>query len=142
MLFSSSISFMTRHRLNHPPHPIVCSSIPFPISQRSIPGGELLVQSTCQNGLPPQIKDLKWSPGQQYTEFITREHKGPCNVLCTAGDKHLRVWSFSSPKAASSATLVAGGAYCSVLPSFLSSLLCLDNHRQVITLSQPLGNCV
>ena len=92
---------------------------------RSIPAGELLVQSVCQNGLPPQIKDLKWSPGQQHTEFITREHKGPCNLLCTAGERHLRVWSFASPKAASSATVVAGSTVFH-LSAFESSALCLS----------------
>lgn len=70
--------------------------------------GELLAQAACQNGLPPQIKDLKWSPGQQFTEFITRDHKGTCDLLCTAGDRHLRLWSFSRAKKAPGAAVVAG----------------------------------
>ena len=57
----------------------------------------MAVQVGCQNGLPPQILDLKWSPTQQYTEFISREHSGPCDLLCTAGERHIRVWSFRRP---------------------------------------------
>lgn len=68
----------------------------------------LLVQTVCQNGLPPQIKDLKWSPGQQFSEFISRELKGPCDLLCTAGERHLRVWSFSRPKSGQGAAVVGG----------------------------------
>ena len=70
--------------------------------------GELLAQAACQNGLPPQIKDLKWSPGQQFTEFITRDHQGTCDLLCTAGDRHLRLWSFYRAKKAPGAAVVAG----------------------------------
>lgn len=75
---------------------------------RSVSSGALLAQAVCQNGLPPQVKDLKWSPGQQFTEFVTRDHQGACDMLCTAGDRHLRLWSFSRSKSATGATVVAG----------------------------------
>ena len=75
---------------------------------RSVPSGALVLQTVCQNGLPPQIRDLKWSPGQQFTEFITREHSGPCDLICTAGERHIRVWSFSRPGPGPPAAVVGG----------------------------------
>ena len=42
---------------------------------------------------------MQLSPLQQYTEFITREHDCPCDVLVTAGTHHLRFWSFRRPQA-------------------------------------------
>lgn len=76
---------------------------------RAVPSGVFICQTTCQNGSPPQIKDLKWSPGQQFTEYITRDHSGRCDLLCTAGDRHIRVWSFRRPGSGFIPAAVVGG---------------------------------
>jgi hypothetical protein len=90
---------------------------------RAVPSGTLILQSTCQNGLPPQIKDLKWSPGQQFTEYITRDHSGRCDLLCTAGDRHIRVWSFRRPGAGFIPAGVVGGQPKGPQPPVSGSLL-------------------
>ncbi len=56
--------------------------------------GELCCDATTANGSPPQIYSLAWSPGQQSTEYITRDHDGECDVFVTAGFRHLKFWSF------------------------------------------------
>lgn len=59
--------------------------------------GAMMCTTTAQHGLPPQIKSMCFSDAQQYTEHITKDHSGPCDVLVTAGEHHLRFWSFRRP---------------------------------------------
>ncbi len=59
--------------------------------------GAPLVSQTTQNGIPPQIKCMQWAPHQEFTEYITKTQSGPCDVGCTAGEHHLRLWSFRRP---------------------------------------------
>ncbi len=61
------------------------------------PANTHLVSQTTQNGIPPQIKSMKWAPHQEYTEYITKTQRGLCDVGCTAGEHHLRLWSFRRP---------------------------------------------
>lgn len=63
----------------------------------SILTGERVAEATAANGAPPQISTLLWSPGSQSTEFITREHDGECDVLVSAGFRHLKFWSLRRP---------------------------------------------
>jgi WD40 repeat protein len=44
-----------------------------------------VAETSCQHGIPPQIKWLEYCPGQQHTEYITREHAGLCDLFATAG---------------------------------------------------------
>eukprot|EP01035_Chromulina_nebulosa_P020489 gene20489-26582_t len=62
-----------------------------------VSSGELVVKVGTQHGIPPQLKALIWCPIQQYTEYITRNHKGLSDVLCTVGERHIRLWSFMRP---------------------------------------------
>lgn len=63
----------------------------------SIATGQLVHTTTCQHGLPPQIKNMVWSPEQHYTDYITKTHSGVCDIICTVGEHHLRLWSFRRP---------------------------------------------
>lgn len=56
-----------------------------------------LISSNCQNGIPPQIRGMKWAPQQQYTEYISSTQRGLCDVMCTVGEHHIRLWSFKRP---------------------------------------------
>lgn len=67
--------------------------------------GVYLVESRCQNGIPPQIKGMKWAPQQQYTEYISTANQGLCDVLCTVGEHHLKLWSFKRPTVTSIGTM-------------------------------------
>jgi hypothetical protein len=59
--------------------------------------GAKIVEQSSQHGIPPQIKWLAYCPGQMHTEFITREHAGLCDLFATAGEHHLRIWSYRRP---------------------------------------------
>ena len=48
--------------------------------------GDMVTQMPCQHGLPPQIKWVEYCPGQQHTEYITKEHAGLCDMFVTAGE--------------------------------------------------------
>ncbi len=61
------------------------------------PSSAYLVAATTQNGIPPQVKGMKWAPHQEYTEYITKSNRGLCDVGCTAGEHHLKLWSFRRP---------------------------------------------
>lgn len=61
--------------------------------------GELLIETSIQNGLPPQITSLICAPTRSYTDYITRQHTGYCDLFATAGDHHMRLWSFRRPVA-------------------------------------------
>lgn len=56
-----------------------------------------IVDTRCQSGIPPQIRGMRWAPQQQYTEYISTQNRGQCDVLCTVGDHHLKLWSFKRP---------------------------------------------
>lgn len=58
-----------------------------------------LVRSTCQNGIPPQIRGIKWAPYQEYTQYISKSQRGQCDVACSVGEHHIRLWSFKRPEA-------------------------------------------
>ena len=61
------------------------------------PSKKHLVMQTTQNGIPPQIKCMQFAQHQEYTEYISNSQKGLCDVGCTAGEHHLRLWSFKRP---------------------------------------------
>lgn len=47
--------------------------------------GMLQAEAGCQHGLPPQIRCFKACPSLQYTEYITKNHRGLCDVFCSVG---------------------------------------------------------
>lgn len=47
----------------------------------------LVAETPCQHGIPPQIRWLEYCPGQQHTEYITREHAGLCDLFASAGNE-------------------------------------------------------
>ena len=75
--------------------------------------GVLLAQCPTGNGIPPQIRGIKWSPvSGQDTSFITEDHSADarpqrrgaappsstdCHVICTVGHRHIKFWSFKRP---------------------------------------------
>lgn len=60
--------------------------------------GALCVETACQNGIPPQIRGLCWAPSRVTTEWISSsDNPGPCDLLCTVGERHLKFWSFARP---------------------------------------------
>lgn len=67
--------------------------------------GELLVEMGSHNGLPPSIKCVVWSNTPQHTEYISKDHRGLSDVLCTVGDRHIQFWSFRRPTGATTASL-------------------------------------
>ena len=62
--------------------------------------GALIATAQCQTGVPPQVRSMVITPAQQTTEFLSSENTGMCDVICTAGDHHLRFWSLQRPKGA------------------------------------------
>ena len=50
-----------------------------------IKSGMLQAEAGCQHGLPPQIRCIKSCPSLQYTEYITKNHRGLCDVFSTVG---------------------------------------------------------
>lgn len=50
--------------------------------------GELLAETSAAAGVPPQVRCLLWAPSEQ-----TLPCSAPCQLLCTAGERHLRLWS-------------------------------------------------
>jgi WD40 repeat protein len=75
--------------------------------------GNKVLEVPAQHGIPPQLTWMRYCPGQMFTEWITREHAGPCDVFVTTGEHHLRIWSFVRPSSsttnASAATLAYKG---------------------------------
>ena len=59
--------------------------------------GVKIVEAVGQHGLPPQIKWLEYCPAPQHCEYITKDHAGLCDVFASAGDHHLKMWSFRRP---------------------------------------------
>lgn len=70
--------------------------------------GVMLADTTCQNGLPPQIRGISWGSSSIATPFITKEHGDLCDFFCTAGERHLRFWSFQRPPLSSSSPPAKG----------------------------------
>jgi WD40 repeat protein len=62
-----------------------------------ISSGALIASAPCHNGVPPQIRSLVWAPAQLLTGFISKECRGLCDVIATAGERHLKLWAFSRP---------------------------------------------
>jgi len=62
-----------------------------------VSSGNKVIDVSCTHGIPPQIRWLTYCPGQQHTEYVTREHAGLCDLFATAGDHHIRIWSFRRP---------------------------------------------
>ena len=60
-----------------------------------ISSGELLCDASCVHGSPDVVKLLVWAPGTLHCNFISKEQKGVSHLLCTAGERHLKFWSFS-----------------------------------------------
>lgn len=60
----------------------------------SIKTGACVVTAGCLHGLPPAVKCLRSCPVPLYTEFVTKAHQGLCDVFVTAGEHHLKLWSF------------------------------------------------
>lgn len=60
-----------------------------------IESGTLMFSTPCHSGVPPQIKSLKWCPAQQHASFISKDAKGMCDVFCTTGERHLKLWAFN-----------------------------------------------
>ena len=42
-------------------------------------------------GLPPQIKWVRYAPGQHFTQYITKEHAIACDMYGTVGANVIRV---------------------------------------------------
>lgn len=59
--------------------------------------GNKVAEMAAQHGIPPQIAWLKYCPLPLFTEWITRDHSGACDVFVTVGQRHLRFWSFLRP---------------------------------------------
>jgi hypothetical protein len=79
-----------------------------------LPSNDLLALLTCFLFL-----------GQQHTEYITREHAGLCDLFATAGDHHIRLWSFRRPSKTETASLTYKGCTMgkvSVFPLFVDCL--------------------
>ena len=70
--------------------------------------------STCRlegeagaaNGDPDIIRAIAWSPGQGHNAFVTKEHFGVTDLICTAGARHLKFWSFMRPSKTSPGSLI------------------------------------
>ena len=59
--------------------------------------GLLLAESVCQNGLPPQINWIAWSPAQQFAGYVSKESSGTCDIICTVGENHIKFWALQRP---------------------------------------------
>ena len=64
-----------------------------------------IAENVAQNGLPPQIKGVQWSPSQQFCSYISRDAQGQCDVIITAGENHLRFWALKRPVVSKTATV-------------------------------------
>ena len=69
--------------------------------------GLILSDSVCQNGIPPQIKDLCWAPAPQYTGYISNTTSGLCDVFCSVGENHIKFWSFKRPAEVSGSSMTS-----------------------------------
>lgn len=81
---------------------------------------QLVCETTSANGIPPQVRSLTWAPATQMGAHISREHHGLGDVfvttgkynysvryrihrfdeclICGAGERHLKFWSFQRPQ--------------------------------------------
>jgi hypothetical protein len=53
--------------------------------------GNLVASLGAANGLPPQIRTLRWCPNPVNTTYINGQG-GVCDMICTAGERHLKFW--------------------------------------------------
>lgn len=90
-----------------------------------IQNGELIHNCSTQNGIPPQIRGIYWAPGKVTTEWISgTENIGPCDLICTAGERHLKFWSLARPKSTGHASVKCCGAKIGkVIEYFLKQLV-------------------
>lgn len=64
----------------------------------SKPSAVLVADVNCLNGLPRDLKCVEWAEGLYNTSYISKEHNaGGCDLLCSTGERHLRLWSFKRP---------------------------------------------
>lgn len=84
----------------------------------SVKTGACVATAGCLHGLPPAVKCLRSCPVPLYTEFVTKAHQGLCDVFVTAGEHHLKLWSFRRggregaeglPNSAGAAAAAGGG---------------------------------
>jgi WD40 repeat protein len=69
----------------------------------------LVFSTPCHSGVPPQIKSLKWCPAPQHAGYVSKEAQGMCDVFCTAGERHLKVWAFNREAISNPRLQSAGG---------------------------------
>ena len=62
-----------------------------------IASGLLIAESVAQNGIPPQIRSIQFTPTQQFCSYISRDAQGLCDVIVTAGENHLKFWALKRP---------------------------------------------
>jgi hypothetical protein len=75
--------------------------------------------------VPPQIKWLSYCPQQQFTEYITREHTGACDLFASAGDHHIKLWSFRRPSGSGDMGSLQVCTKCTALVVAVCLFVCL-----------------
>lgn len=58
--------------------------------------GERVISASVLHSLPPMIKSIIWSPCLMAVHN-SKDQCGPVDVIVTAGEHHLRMWSFQRP---------------------------------------------
>jgi WD40 repeat protein len=63
---------------------------------------DLIFSTSSATGIPPQILSLSYCPNFQHTSFICKNHQAAaqshdCDLIVTAGHRHLKFWSFQRP---------------------------------------------
>ena len=106
--------------------------------------GSLMLSTPCHSGVPPQIKSLRWCPSPQHAAYVSKDAKGICDVFCTAGERHLKIWAFNRDaiqnrkKAAGSAPLIYSKAAIMGKVTFSSVIM---NVSKLIYILLNLGDC-
>ena len=98
--------------------------------------GDLVFECPTQNGVPPQIRGIYWAPGKVTTEWISSsENIGPCDLICTTGERHLKFWSFARPKGAAIAASVkcCGAKFGKVNPLHIDKIIVILDLKVDIT---------
>ena len=96
--------------------------------------GNLICEAAAHNGTPPQIRAIRWCPVPQDSGFISRDHIGDCDLIVTAGSRHLKYWSFRRPTSFKSAGTNGpmGGAPLSKKEAALAALASLRSKAAVL----------
>lgn len=68
--------------------------------------GRIMVDGACANGDPDILRAIIWSPTQGHNSFVTKDHAGLSDLICTAGARHLKFWSFRRPNRSIPASLI------------------------------------